>query len=76
MAQPHILGLTELVELFARVLANRLQHAVALAREADEALVNKRLQDVEVGVAYFLGASTVNPPAKTESVRKRRFSPG
>jgi hypothetical protein len=27
----------------------------ALARKADEALANQRLQDIEVGVAYLLG---------------------
>ena len=39
------------VELLGRELADRLEHPVALAREAEQALVDERLERVEVGVA-------------------------
>lgn len=37
-------------ELLPRVLPDRLQHPVALVREAEEALLDEGLQGVEVGV--------------------------
>ena len=59
----------ERVELLGRELADRLEHeeAVALAG-ADEALVDERLRDVEVGVRQTASAAlSVQPPAKTAS---------
>ena len=50
------LGFVRLFELLARVLADRLEHPEAAARPAaQEALVDERLQLVEVGVADGLG---------------------
>ena len=43
------------VEPLGGVLVHRLEHPVALAVEDDEALVDERLQRVEVGVAHLLG---------------------
>src|ERR687888_699365 len=43
-----------LVEPLGRVLADRLQHREALAGVAEEALVDERLQHVEVCVCDFL----------------------
>ena len=43
-------------EGLARVLPNRLEHPVAPAREADEALLDEGLEDVEVGVCHLLGS--------------------
>jgi hypothetical protein len=37
------------------VLADRLKHPVALGREAEEALLDERLESVEVGSADVLG---------------------
>jgi hypothetical protein len=42
-------------EPLARVLADRLEHPVALVRETDQALLDERLQRVEVGVRDLLG---------------------
>ena len=41
--------------MFAGVLADRLQHPEALAGVAQEALVDERLEEVEVGVADVFG---------------------
>ena len=49
------IGLAGLVQPFARVLADRLEHPVALVREAEQALLDERLQRVEVGAADLLG---------------------
>src|SRR4051794_1687399 len=45
------IGLAGLVQPFARIVADRLEHPVALVREAEQALFDQRLQRVEVGVA-------------------------
>ncbi len=42
-------------EPLARVLADRLEHPVALVRETEQALLDERLQRVEVGVRDILG---------------------
>ena len=49
------IGLAGLLQPFTRVLADRLQHPVALVREAEQALLDERLQRVEVGAADLLG---------------------
>ena len=48
-----VLGLV--LEPLRRVLPDRLQHPVALVREAQQALLDERLQRVEVGVRDLLG---------------------
>ena len=53
---PQVLGLARLLELFSRVLADRLQHPVAVLRVAEQALVDKRLQRVNVRRADTLGS--------------------
>src|SRR5947208_14731463 len=47
--------LARLLEALERELADRLQHRVPLAVEADEALLDERLQPVEVTVRNLLG---------------------
>ena len=42
------------VQLLRGVLPNRLEHQVPAVGEAKEALLNERLEAVEVGVAHFL----------------------
>ena len=49
------IGLAGLVQPFARILADRLEHPVALGREAEQALLDQRLQRVDVGAADLLG---------------------
>src|SRR6185436_9928242 len=43
------------VEASPGVLADRLEHRVAVAGEAQEALLDERLQRVELGLAHLLG---------------------
>ena len=77
---PESARVRELVELFGRELANRLEHPVAVAGAAEEALVDQRGDRVDVGAADLLGASSVQPPANTrqagEEVLLRRASAG
>jgi hypothetical protein len=51
-------------ELLGGKLADRLEHPVALARETEQALLDERLQRVEVGVSDFFGG--VHPAASSE----------
>ena len=44
----------ELPDPLPRVLADRLEHPVALVREAKQALLDERLQGVDVGITYLL----------------------
>ena len=46
---------TVFVEPLRRVLPDRLQHPVALVGEAEQALLDERLQRVEIGLADFFG---------------------
>ena len=55
MTIPKHAGVRELVELFGRELANRLEHPVAVAGAAEEALVDQRGDRVDVGAADLLG---------------------
>ena len=55
VAAPKLLGLTRLVEALRGVLADRLEHAEATIDEAQEALVNERLERIEVGLGHRLG---------------------
>jgi hypothetical protein len=47
-------GLTAGFQLLPSELTNRLEHPVALVRKAEEALLDERLQGVEVGFAHLL----------------------
>src|SRR5581483_9304481 len=49
-----VLGLTRLLELLRRIVADRLQHPEATVRMADEALLDQRLQRVEIGSGNLL----------------------
>ena len=51
-----------------RVLANRLQHPEALVRVAHEALVDERLQRVEIGTGDVLGGIERAPAAEDGQV--------
>jgi hypothetical protein len=53
--RPQLLLHARRAEPLERVLADRLQHPEALARVAEEALVDERLQRVEVRFADLLG---------------------
>ena len=66
------------LEPLRRVLPDRLEHPVAapVRGEAKEALLDERLQGVEVGVATSSAASSVQPPAKTERRAKSCCSSG
>ena len=55
MAKPERVALAALVEPLGRELADRLEHHEALAAAAEQALVDERLEQVEVGVADRLG---------------------
>ena len=55
VAASELIGLGPLYEAIERVLADRLQHPEAVASVAKEALVDERLEDVEVGVAHVFG---------------------
>ena len=52
---PEVLGAAALLESLERELADRLQHPEALAGPADQALVDQRLQHVQIGGADRLG---------------------
>jgi len=54
MAPLHLLDLARLLETLQRVLANRLEHPVALVGEAEQALLDVRLEGVERGAADLL----------------------
>ena len=69
-------ALIPLGEPLACVLADRLQHPVPLAGEPQEALLDERLQRVEIGVATASAASSVPPPLNTERRPKSRCSTG
>ena len=49
------IGLAVLVQPFARIVADRLEHPVALVREAEQVLLDQRLQRLDVGSADLLG---------------------
>jgi hypothetical protein len=49
------IGLAGLVQPFARILADRLEHPVALLCETEQAFLDQRLQPFDVGAADFLG---------------------
>src|SRR5919201_6567359 len=55
VALPHLLGLVRLFDSRGRVLADRLEHPKAFVGVAEEALVDERLEEVEVGVGDFFG---------------------
>ena len=57
-------GVGALVEALGRVLADRLEHRVAAAVAADEALVDERVEEVGVGIRTSLGR--VERPAAGE----------
>ena len=54
MRAPEVVRLGARVEQLARVLADRLEHAEALAVGTDEALVDERAEGVEVSAAHLL----------------------
>jgi hypothetical protein len=49
-----LVGLARLFEPLARELADRLEHHVALVVEPKQALVDQRLEDVQLGSASLL----------------------
>jgi hypothetical protein len=55
MAFPQLVGLPGLLEPLGCVLANGLEHPEALGRVAEEALVDERLQRLELGACNGLG---------------------
>ena len=55
MSIPTLVGLARPLETFERVLPNRFQHPVARIRKAHEALLDERLQGVELRACDFLG---------------------
>src|SRR6266508_4316865 len=50
-----VVAVATLIEALARVLANRLEHRVALTGVADETLLDKRLERFEIGLGYVFG---------------------
>ena len=48
-------GLSSVSKRIGRILADRLQHPVAAVREAEEALLDQRLEGVEVSLCDFFG---------------------
>ncbi len=48
------IGLAGLVQPFARIVADRLEHPVALVRVTQQALVDERVEGVETGLAHLL----------------------
>src|SRR6476646_10690156 len=52
---------TSLAQTVARVFANGLEHPVALGGIANEALVDERLQKVEIGARDLLGGDQRRP---------------
>ena len=59
-----LIALARLLEPLRRVLADRLEHPVAPVGEADEALLDERLERVEVGVG--------RPPRRPRACSRRR----
>jgi len=55
VAPPQVRDLTRVLQPLGSVLADRLQHPEPIFGMAEEALVDERLQDVEVGVCHLLG---------------------
>src|SRR5437870_5152079 len=54
VAAPQLLGLARLLQPFARAFADRLQHPEALAATAEQALVDERLQPIQVSLCDLL----------------------
>ena len=50
MPSPNIVSIRGVGQLLRRVVADRLEHPVALVRATDETLLDERLQGVEIGV--------------------------
>src|SRR5438105_3106500 len=55
MRPPKLLRLVRVFESLERVLADRLQHPVTLVRAPEQALLDERLEDVEIGIEHFFG---------------------
>jgi hypothetical protein len=52
MSASDAIGICGLTEPFASELADRLEHPVPLAHKPQQALLDKRLQRVEIGIAH------------------------
>ena len=71
----NLAGLRLCLEPFGRVLADRLEHPVALVREAQQALLDERLQRVEVGAGDLLGGLERAPAGEDGQRARRRAAP-
>ena len=68
MAELVLTGLTSVVEVLARVLADRLEHPVPLVRETQQALLDEGLHRVELGV-HYLSRGLQRAPASEQRER-------
>ena len=66
MSPSEVVPLVSHIQTLGRVLSNDLEHQEAVVPSAEQALLDERLQGVDVGVATSSAASSVQPPAKTE----------
>ena len=62
---------TSLAQTVARVFTNGLEHPVALSRVANEALVDERLQQVEIGARDLLGGVQRRPASEDGQAGKQ-----
>ena len=67
--------LARVFEPLGGVFADRLQHPVALAAVAEQALVDERLEGVEVGVADLLGRLEGAAPREDGQLREQLLLP-
>ena len=75
MAAPHGVRVAGL-ELLGGVLLDRLEHPVAAAGEVDEALLDERLERVQVGVADLLGGVERAAAREDREAREQHALPG
>src|SRR5919109_1791694 len=61
VATPHLVRLTRLLETLDGVLPDRLEHREALDLPPNEALVEQRRENVDVGLAHRLGGLECEP---------------
>jgi hypothetical protein len=76
VAPPDLLRLPRLVELLQRELADRLEQRVPLLAETHQALLDERLERVEIRAGHLLGSVERPAPEKTPKRLKAARSSG
>ena len=70
MTPPQLVCFIGVLEPLERIVADRLEHPESLLAAADEALLEQRLQRVELGVADLLGCRERAPTGEDREAAK------